>query len=300
MTMRLASCSGSGRSEVYRAGCRGSSDRRRLAPRLWLLGSLALSGFGCASRPRPQDLQAAARNAASLYSAPEDPFGRPETGWAVYAPRIALSAGATGAADTPAFAGAVARWREAHGLGAGGEVDAPTLSAMKTGWQAARPFVKLRVSGVCPDPPPVEALAPLTPPESLGGRPLLLRRGALAAYRRMVRFARRREPTLASRPDLLQVFSAYRSPDRDTARCAEESNCQGVVRAACSAHRTGLAVDLVLDAAPGFAVDSSADANRLSMVRGLAYRWLLTNGQAFGFVNYGFEPWHWEWTGEPP
>jgi zinc D-Ala-D-Ala carboxypeptidase len=20
----------------------------------------------------------------------------------------------------------------------------------------------------------------------------------------------------------------------------------------------------------------------------------------FGFVNYPFEPWHWEWTGEPP
>ena len=21
---------------------------------------------------------------------------------------------------------------------------------------------------------------------------------------------------------------------------------------------------------------------------------------AFGFVPYPFEPWHWEWTGEPP
>ena len=72
------------------------------------------------------------------------------------------------------------------------------------------------------------------------------------------------------------------------------------MRAACSAHRTGLALDLVLDTAPGFTVDSSADANRLSMARGLAYRWMLANGPAFGFVNYGFEPWHWEWTGQAP
>ena len=99
-------------------------------------------------------MQAAARNAASLYSAPENLFGRPETGWATYAPRVALSAGATRAADTAAFATAVAHWRAAHGLGTTGEVDAQTLLAMKADWQAARPFVKLRATGVCPDPPP--------------------------------------------------------------------------------------------------------------------------------------------------
>ena len=255
---------------------------------------------GCASQPRPDDVRAAARNAASVYSLPQDLFGRPETGWAIYAPRIALTAGAGGGADTPAFAHAVSRWREAHGLGAAGEVDAPTLQAMKAGWQAARPFVALRGRGVCPDPPPTAALAALTAQESYGGRPLQLRRGALRAYRRMVRFARRSEPELRARPDLLKIFSAYRSPERDAARCAAEGNCQGVVRAACSAHRTGLALDLVLDTAPGYGVDSSADPNRLAMARGFAYRWLLAEAPRFGFVNYGLEPWHWEWTGERP
>ncbi len=271
-----------------------------MEPCLWLFGSLALVSSGCASRPRPQDAQAAARNAASLYSTPENLFGQPETGWAVYAPRVALSASATTAADTPEFASAVARWRAAHGLAPVGEVDVQTLWAMKVEWQAARPFVKLRASGVCPNPPAAKALAPMAPSESLDGRPLLLRRGALGAYRRMVLSARRSEPALAARPDLLQVFSAYRSPNRDAARCAVERNCQGLVRAACSAHRTGLALDLKLDAAPGFVVDSSVNANRLSMARGFAYRWLLANGPRFGFVNYGFEPWHWEWTGERP
>jgi LAS superfamily LD-carboxypeptidase LdcB len=31
-----------------------------------------------------------------------------------------------------------------------------------------------------------------------------------------------------------------------------------------------------------------------------AYRWLVANAGRFGFVNYVFEPWHWEWTGEAP
>ncbi len=213
---------------------------------------------------------------------------------------MAETTGAATGADTPGFARAVARWRRRHGLGASGEVDGATLTAMKGEWQAARPFVALRARGVCPDPPAADALARLAPAESYGDRPLLLRRRALAAYRRMVAFARRSEPALMARPELLQIFSAYRSPERDAARCRTDGNCQGVVRAACSAHRTGLAVDLVLDTAPGFAVDSSADANRLAMAQGLAYRWLLAEAPRFGFVNYAFEPWHWEWTGEAP
>jgi D-alanyl-D-alanine dipeptidase len=185
-------------------------------------------------------------------------------------------------------------------LGATGEIDAATLQAMKGEWQAQRPFVALRARGVCPEPPAAGALAEVASAESYGGRPLQLRRRALLAYRRMIRFGRRSQPALRARPELLQVFSAYRDPERDAARCAAEGNCQGVVRAACSAHRTGLALDLVLDTAPGFAVDSSADANRLAMARGFAYRWLLAEAPRYGFVNYAFEPWHWEWTGERP
>jgi zinc D-Ala-D-Ala carboxypeptidase len=52
--------------------------------------------------------------------------------------------------------------------------------------------------------------------------------------------------------------------------------------------------------APGFGPDSTADPNRLFMTRTATYRWLLANAHRFGFVNYPFEPWHWEWTGEPP
>jgi zinc D-Ala-D-Ala carboxypeptidase len=262
-------------------------------------GSAALALGGCATSPRPAEVAAARRNAASLYTLPVNLFGRPETGWALYAPKVETTVGAADPPDRPGFARALARWRRRSGKRTDGVLDAPTLQAMKRLWQAERPFLAFRGSGACPDPPPPDALAAVEPEESYGGRPLLARTGALTAYRRMIEQARLAEPFLAARPELLQIFSAYRSPERDAARCAQEHNCQGVVRAGCSAHRTGLALDLVLEAAPGYAVDSSADVNRLAMARGLAYRWLLANAPRYGFVNYAFEPWHWEWTGAP-
>ncbi|HEY3949138.1 D-alanyl-D-alanine carboxypeptidase family protein [Phenylobacterium sp.] len=237
-------------------------------------------------------------NTDSLITLPLTPFGKPETGWAIYAPAIAREAHTACAIDTPGFARALARWQFVHGLEAHGAVDADTFAAMKDAWQARRPFVALRKDGICPDPP--TRLADLTPEESRLDRVVQLRPRALKALRRMVAAARREVPEVAADPQLLTVFSGYRDPADDAARCAAELNCLGLVRAECSSHRTGLAVDLVLGAAPGFTDDSSDDANRLYQSRTPAYRWLVANARRFGFINYVFEPWHWEWTGERP
>ena len=113
----------------------------------------------------------------------------------------------------------------------------------------------------------------------------------------MRKAARADEPAVAADHRLMSIFSAYRSPDYDAARCVRDNNCQGLTRAACSAHRTALAMDLYLGAAPGSAIDSSADVNRRFISQGVAYRWMVRNAGRFGFVNYPFEPWHWEWTG---
>jgi zinc D-Ala-D-Ala carboxypeptidase len=177
-------------------------------------------------------------------------------------------------------------------------VDQPTFAAMKNDWQHQRPFVRLRESGVCPDPATV--LATLTPEESRADKPVQLRPDALAALRRMVAAARRENGEIAADPRLLTVFSGFRDPAADAERCTAQQNCQGLVRAECSAHRTGLAVDLYLGAAPGFAADAADDANRLYETKSPAYRWLVANAGRFGFVNYVYEPWHWEWTGAAP
>ena len=174
------------------------------------------------------------------------------------------------------------------------------FTRMKGVIQMRRPFVRLSAQRICPAPPAEGAQAQAAPTEGYAGKPIQLRPDALAAWRRMAAVARADDPAIAADPRNLTIFSGFRSPADDDARCAREGNCNGVVRATCSAHRTGLAMDLYVGQAPGFGPDSSADANRLFMSRTPAYRWLVANADRFGFVPYPFEPWHWEWTGEAP
>jgi hypothetical protein len=238
----------------------------------------------------------AARNEVSRRSLAWAPFGRPEIGWDVYEPLIAQEIGAACPAASPGFAAAVARWRGAHGLARTGEMDVATLTALLRTLQARRPFVALS-RRACPDPPPQTALAAARVTEVYEGKPILLASDALQAYRAMLAAARAESPEIAADRRLLTIFSGFRSPAYDAARCLRDKNCFGITRAACSAHRTGLALDLYLGAAPGSAMDSSDDVNRDYLAHGGAYRWMVKNAARFGFVNYPFEPWHWEWTG---
>jgi len=265
-----------------------------LAAALALFAGAARAAERCDRPLAYQD--AAAENAGTLTTLSWAPFGRPETGWEVYAPTVAGTIGTTCAPQTPGFARAVARWRHRRRLGKGGALDVATLLAMKSEWQAARPFTA-RPDDVCPEPPELIQLEAAAPEESDGGKIVLLRPAALAAYRRMAAAARTAVPEAAADPERLMLFSGFRDPAYDAARCAAEGNCNGLVRAACSAHRTGLALDLYLGAAPGAEPDSTADASRLWLSRTATYRWLVANAQCYGFVNYAFEPWHWEWVG---
>jgi LAS superfamily LD-carboxypeptidase LdcB len=178
-------------------------------------------------------------------------------------------------------------------------MDLPTLTALRRIWQGRRPFIALS-HVACPAPPPASSLSRATSAEGYDGKPVMLRTRALAAYRAMAAAARAQSPAIARDPRLMTIFSAYRSPEYDAGRCVRDGNCNGIVRARCSAHRTGLAMDIYLGAAPGEAPDSSDDANRLFISQGPAYRWMIHNAGRFGFVNYPFEPWHWEWVGEAP
>jgi hypothetical protein len=286
-----------------------------------LVGVVALRVTSCAPAPRPAPLAKAAPtgpqvaaagcaapgwehaarvNASSLRGLYWTPFGRDEVGWRIYAPLIAREIGADCPPDSPAFARALAAWEQRQGMTPDGLVSQASFVRLKGVVQSRRPFVLLAADGVCAEPAAESRLATLRPRETLGDETVQLRPRALAAYRRMVAAARREEPALAADRELLTVFSGYRSPAYDAARCEAENNCNGRERAACSPHRTGLAMDLYLGHADGYTADSSADANRLVLSQGAAYRWLLANAGRFGFVNYPFEPWHWEWTGEPP
>jgi hypothetical protein len=256
------------------------------------------TGFKAACAARPLFAAAAEANGADLDTLAWSPFGAEETGWRVYAPRMAIEIGTPCAPDSQAFAARLARWQSAHGLAGDGRMSPALFERMKAGWQAERAFVALRATGVCPDPPGEDGLAHVEEDEALMEKPVLATPGTLKALRRMRKAARRqlglgRDPTLA-------VFSAFRSPDYDAERCVREQNCNGVVRAQCSAHRTGRALDLLLGAAPGYEADSSAGPNRLFQTETPAYRWLAAKAKRYGFVNYVFEPWHWEWSPKAP
>jgi zinc D-Ala-D-Ala carboxypeptidase len=241
---------------------------------------------------------AAEANTQSLATLAWAPFGRAEAGWEAYVPLISRETGTDCPPQSEGFAAAMAAWQGAHGLVASGVMGEPDFLVMKAEVQARRPFLAVTSAGGCPETADVIAAAHAA--ESLGGKTVWARPSVLAAYRAMVAAARAEAPQIADDPRNLAIFSGYRSPTLDAARCMAEGNCDGVARARCSSHRTGLALDLFVGQAEGFGADSTAPESRLALSNALTYSWLLANAGRFGFVNYPFEPWHWEWTGEAP
>ena len=155
--------------------------RREIAPAM----GAPIAGEDCDTGPAG----AARRNADGMRRLVFAPFHRTETGWEIYAPLAAHEIGTRCAGDSPAFARHLSAWQAAHGLDSSGVMDEATFAALKAIWQARRPFVAANRLG-CPAPPPETSLAVVPAEDSFGGKSLLLRPGALAAYRRMLAAAR--------------------------------------------------------------------------------------------------------------
>lgn len=245
--------------------------------------------------------EAALANALSLNTLIWTPFNQVETGWEIYVPVLQQEIGVRCDPASGAFAAGLAGFQARYNLPPTGMFDAATFTVLKGVLQERRPFVMARVRNECPEPPPLNQLGYLSPEEEHADRlTRLLRRDVLDAYRRMAAAARAEVPAIAADPELLQIFSGFRDPEADAARCAQQGNCDGVRRAVCSPHRTGTAVDLYVGRAPGMGVDSTAPESRLFMSRGPAYQWLVINAGRFGFRPYLYEPWHWEYVGGHP
>lgn len=265
------------------------------------LGSCAHGPAPARSCAGPGAYQAAATyNAAAEHWLTGAWFGREERGWAVYTPRISTDFGTACPAASPGFARAAAAWQARAGLSPTGAVDPPTLLAMKAAWQGARPFVAERRAGICPDPPAEDARVRLPEAAVYPGAEVRLETGAAKAFLAMRAAAVAESPAVRADPRLLSALSGWRDPASDAARCVREGGCDGTGRASCSAHRTGTAVDIALAPGPAERLVSTDDLNREVLAASPAYRWLVANAARFGFVNYVYEPWHWEWTGASP
>jgi hypothetical protein len=176
---------------------------------------------------------------------------------------------------------------------------AETLKAMDVIWLRRRPFVLATRHGGCPPPPPDALLSVASQQEGYLGKTVRLHVQALAAYRRLVAAARAELPEAAADPRLFTLVSGYRGPEEEAARCAK-GGCGSPSMARCSAHRTGMAMDLFLVSAPGYAPTSSDDINRAAQSQSSPYLWLVANAGRFGFAPYPFEPWHWEYVQGAP
>ena len=243
---------------------------------------------------------ATAANSINLFAMQWTPFGPAEMGWETYVPLIQHELGTDCDPTSAAFAEKLSTFQLLHNLPATGQFDMATFNVFKGVWQERRPFILARLRGECPDPPPISELAYLVAGEEHGERlTRKARRDVLEAYREMVAAARAEIPEAAYNPELLRIFSSFREPESDAARCARDGNCDGVRRAACSAHRTGTALDIYVGHLIGHGVDSTNSHNRRFMAQTATYRWMVKNAGRFGFVPYAFEPWHWEWIGPP-
>jgi LAS superfamily LD-carboxypeptidase LdcB len=251
----------------------------------------------CGDAPEPFQ-KAAVENAKSIDSLDWKPFGLPEKGWAIYEILVAQEIGTTCGAGTPGFAKALGAFQAKYSLPADGVFALPTFETLKGVWQERRPFVMMRVQKLCPDAPAEQMLIGIPKDqETFERQDRALRLDTILAYEAMVAAARNESSVLRADPKALSIFSGYRSPESDKIRCDTEHNCDGARRAACSAHRTGTAVDLDVGWAQGVQADTTTTENRMMQTRTAAYKWMVKNAGRFGFVNYPFEPWHWEYVG---
>jgi hypothetical protein len=251
----------------------------------------------CGDAPK-RFADAATRNADTLDSLDWAPFGAQEKGWAVYEFMLNQTLGTTCGAGTPNFAQALAAFQARFNLPADGVFTTGTFDVVKGVWQEERAFVMSRVAGVCPEAPPASALIAVPKEdETFDREDRTVRADAFAAYQKLLAAARAESSAIRADPKALTIFSGFRSPESDAVRCETERNCDGTHRASCSSHRTGAALDLNMGWLSGDHADDASLANRMMQTRTPAYKWMVKNAARFGFVNYPYEPWHWEYVG---
>ena len=115
---------------------------------------------------------------------------------------------------------------------------------MRARWTALRPLCEGNAQRRLPAIRRANAAAE----EAYGGKIIAAGARALAAWRGLVAAARRDVPAMAADRRRLTMLSGFRHPINDNIRRFTDDNCYGVKRAACSVHRTNLAIDAFVGA----------------------------------------------------
>jgi len=212
----------------------------------------------------------------------------------IYEPLIQRTIDAQAPLESELFASALACWQVKNKLVASGELDDRTLRRLKTHWQSQRPLLGRSFAARRDE----LAAVPTEIIYKLSGRPKqdarLAAEDAIKALQ-LLRIAASNNPgvsALMHDQQHLAVVSAFRSADLNR-RIKRSTGASSQQVADKSVHMTGTAFDLYV----GAERTSPRTGNRLRQVRDYpTYRWLVTNAAKFGFVNYYYEPWHWEYV----
>lgn len=215
-------------------------------------------------------------------------------GWDMYVPLILRTLDIRCEASDPGFAKALAGFQRRAKLKATGRMDAATARALRGRWQWRRDFLK-KAAKACP----LADVATLQPVYA-GDTRLVADRRVLAAYTHMRRAFEDAHPYMI-RFGALDILSAWRDPAKDREVCKDNPTCNGVAKTDhCSSHWSGMALDLYVGMTGDYGPIDSNYENRLYQSRTVIYQWMLDHAGEYGFVNYPFEPWHWEWQEEVP
>ena len=226
--------------------------------------------------------------------------GKQQRGWYLYTPLINSMIATDKDAGTSDFALALSRWQKSAGLTPHGILDNNTLSLMVSTWQARR--TKDRTY---PQPhqlftaPASDFYDPSRP-----GELRQVEQQTYLAYKRMVAAAAA-DPSLqlavtpngelAPTEKYLKIISGFRSKEYQEHLRKQLPNAGRAALAVNSPHFTGRALDIYVGGEPVIAKDH----NRAIQVQTPVYKWLVKNAEKFGFRPYYYEPWHWEYCGEP-
>lgn len=240
---------------------------------------------------------AAAENGRSVSAMNWNFGGRVQTGWEIYEPLIADTIGTPFDAASPEFAAALSKWQSIRGLTPTGVLDEDTL------WNFTRYWQSLRL-GRSDFPGPDKLIsAPIIDfyDPTRDADLLQLEKDTYAAYKRMIAAAAKdlsrdvhftRTGELAPGEKYLRIVSAFRSQEYQDQLRAKSPGSGRAALAIHSAHNTGQALDIYVGGDPV----STKDPNRLLQTQTPVYKWLVKNAKRFGFYNYFYEPWHWEYV----
>jgi zinc D-Ala-D-Ala carboxypeptidase len=224
-------------------------------------------------------------------------FGKKrQTGWYLYVPLIQHTIKTDNAPESGGFALALSVWQKKNRLAPSGVLDTETLLALIKYWQSRRiPKLYEANERLLYNAPVADFYDPTRKVNLLN-----LDKETYTAYKKMIAAAakdlnlRIEKGNLTGSDNFLKIISAHRSRAYQEQLRKKEPNAGRAQLAFTSPHFTGRALDIYVGGEPV----TTKDANRAIQIETKAYQWLVKNAEKFGFYNYFYEPWHWEYVPE--